>query len=158
MTELNWYSRDEPSDGPSGCPCPTPRDIHMWYLARPKGLCRCDSIKGFEKERLSWIIRVGSSREYQFSSVTQSCPTLCDPIDCSMPGFLVHHQFPELLKLMPIESVMPSNHFILCDPFSSCLQSFPRSGSFPMSQCFTSGGQSIGVSAIASVLPMNIQD
>ena len=43
-------------------------------------------------------------------------------------------------------------------PFSSCLQSFPTSGSFPMSQFFTSGGQSIGVSASASVLPMNIQD
>ena len=43
-------------------------------------------------------------------------------------------------------------------PFSSCLQSFPASGSFPMSQFFTSGGQSVGVSASASVLPMNIQD
>ena len=43
-------------------------------------------------------------------------------------------------------------------PFSSCLQSFPTSGSFPMSQFFASGGQSIGVSASASVLPMNIQD
>ena len=43
-------------------------------------------------------------------------------------------------------------------PFSSCLQSFPASGSFPMTQFFTSGGQSIGVSASASVLPMNIQD
>ena len=43
-------------------------------------------------------------------------------------------------------------------PFSSCLQSFPASGSFPVSQFFTSGGQSIGVSALASVLPMNIQD
>ena len=43
-------------------------------------------------------------------------------------------------------------------PFSSCLQSFPASGSFPMSQFFTSGGQSIGVSASTSVLPMNIQD
>ena len=44
------------------------------------------------------------------------------------------------------------------DPFSSCLQSFPASGSFQMSQLFTSGGQSIGVSASASVLPVNIQD
>ena len=60
-----------------------------------------------------------------------------------------------LLKLTSIESVMPSNHFILVVPFS-CLQSFPASGSFPMSQFFLSGGQSIGASA--SVLPMNIQD
>ena len=61
-----------------------------------------------------------------------------------------------LLKLMSIESVMTSNHLIICCPFSSCLQSFPASGSFPMSQFFTSGGQSIGASASASVLPMNI--
>ena len=63
-----------------------------------------------------------------------------------------------LLKLMSIESMMPSNHLILCFPFSSCLQSFPASGSFPMSQLFAWGGQSIGVSASASVLPMNTQD
>ena len=49
----------------------------------------------------------------QFSSVTQSCPTLCEPMDCSMPGLPVHHQLPEY-KLMSIELVMPSNHFILC--------------------------------------------
>ena len=63
-----------------------------------------------------------------------------------------------LLKLMAIKSVMLSNHLILCQPFSSCLLSFPASGSFPMSQFFELGGQSIGVSALASVLPMNIQN
>ena len=63
-----------------------------------------------------------------------------------------------LLKLMSIELVMPSNHLILVVPFSSCLQSFPATGSFPMSQFFASGGQSIGVSASAPVLPKNIQD
>ena len=63
-----------------------------------------------------------------------------------------------LLKLMPIESVMPSNHLILCCPFSSCPQSLPASGSFPMTQLFAWEGQSIGVSASASVLPMNTQD
>ena len=62
-----------------------------------------------------------------------------------------------LLRLMSIESVMPSNHLILVVPFSSCLQSFPASGAFPMSQLFTSGGQSIRTSALASVLPMSIQ-
>ena len=63
-----------------------------------------------------------------------------------------------LLKLMFVESVKLSNHLILC-PFSCCLQSFPASGSFPMSQVFSfaSGGQSIGASTSASVLPMNIQ-
>ena len=53
---------------------------------------------------------------YQFSSVTQSCLTLCDPMDCSMSGFPVHHQIMDLLKLMSIESVMPSNHLFLCHP------------------------------------------
>ena len=62
-----------------------------------------------------------------------------------------------LLKIMSIESVRQSNHLSVI-PFSSCLQSFPASGSFPMSQFFASGGQSIRVSASASVLPMNIQD
>ena len=63
-----------------------------------------------------------------------------------------------LLKLVSIMSVMPSSRLILCLPFSSCPQSFPASGSFPVSQFFTSGGQSTGVSASASVLPMNTQD
>ena len=61
-------------------------------------------------------------------------------------------------KPMSIESVMPSNHFILCRPLPFPPQSFPASGSFHMSQFFLSGGQSIGVSASTSVLPMNTQD
>ena len=52
---------------------------------------------------------------------------------------------------------MPSNHLIICRPFSPCLQSFPALGSFPMSHLFPSGGQNIGASASATVLPMNIQ-
>ena len=66
-----------------------------------------------------------------------------------------------LLTLTAIESVMSSNHLILClqsFPASSCLQSVPASGSFPVSQFFASDGQSIGASASASILPMNIQD
>ena len=62
-----------------------------------------------------------------------------------------------LLRLMSIKSVMPSNHLILVIPFSSGLQSFPASGAFPMSQLFTSGGQSIRTSALASVFVVNIQ-
>ena len=58
-------------------------------------------------------------------------------------------------KLMSTESVMPSSHLILCRPFSSCLQFFSAVGSFPMRCFFASGGQSIGTSASASVLPMN---
>ena len=61
-----------------------------------------------------------------------------------------------LPKLMSMKSVMPSNHLILCHPLF--LQSFPASGSFPVSQLFASGDQNIGASASASVPPMNIQD
>ena len=61
------------------------------------------------------------------------------------------------LKLVSIESVLPSNHLILFALFSSCPQSLPASGSFPMSRLFTLGGQSSGASASVSVLPMNNQ-
>ena len=57
-------------------------------------------------------------------SVAKSCPTLCDPMNCSMPGFPVTISH-SLLKLTSIESLMPSNHLILCQRFSSCPQSFP---------------------------------
>ena len=62
------------------------------------------------------------------------------------------------LKLMSIELVMPSSHVILCLPFSSCPQPLPASGSFPVSQLFAWGGQNIGVSASATVPPVNTQD
>ena len=66
--------------------------------------------------------------------------------------------FQSLFKLMSVKSVMPSSYLILCCPFLLLPSIFPASGSFPVSQFFTSGGQNIGVSASASVLPMNIQD
>ena len=90
-------------------------------------------------------------------SVAQSCLTVT-PWTAAHQASLSITSSQNLLKLMSIESVMPSNNFILAVPFSSCLQSLPVSGSFQMtlkSQLFTSGGQSIGVSASASVLPMN---
>ena len=156
----------------------------------------------------------------QFSSVAQSCPTLCDPMNCSIPGLPVHHQLQEFTQTLtslvaqtvkrlstmretrvrslswedPLEKEMAihsrtiawkipwaeepgrlqsmglqrvrhdwatSLHFTSCPlswwchstissfafPFSSCPQSFPATGSFQMSQLFTSGGQTIGVSA-----------
>ena len=91
----------------------------------------------------------------QFSSVTQSCLTFCDPMDCSTPGLPVHHQIPNSCSLRqrchPTISSSPV-------PFFSHLQSFPASGCLQMSSLFTSGGQSIGVSASTSVLPTNTQD
>ena len=97
--------------------------------------------------------------EGQFSSVAQSCLIPCDPMDYSFTR-------------LPCPSPAPGACSNSCSsswwchptisssvvPFSSCLQSFPASESFPMNQFFSSGGQTIGVSASASVLPMNIQD
>ena len=79
-------------------------------------------------------------------------------MDCNTPGFPVHHQLPELAQTHVYrvnDAIQPSHPVV---PFSSLLQSFPASGSFPLSQFFEPGSQSIGVSALASVLPMNIQD
>jgi len=93
-----------------------------------------------------------------FCSVTQSCPTLCNLMTHSTSGFPVHHQL-----LGFTQTQCPSSQW--CHPAISssvipfsCPQSLPASGSFPMSQLFAWGGLSIGVSASASVLPMNNQD
>ena len=105
-------------------------------------------------------------KRYYCSLFTQSCPALCDPMDCSTPGLLVLHYLLEFwLKLMSIESMMPSNHLILCRPnhLIHCRplllppSIFPSIGAFPVSQLFASGGQIVQASASASVLPMNIQ-
>ena len=77
---------------------------------------------------------------HQFSSVGHSCLTLCDPMDFSIPGFPDHYQLLELTQLMSIESVMPSNILNLCFPLFILPSIFPASGSFQMSQFFTSGG------------------
>ena len=103
------------------------------------------------------VKRCSTSLVIQFSSLSQSCPTLGDPMDCSTPG---------------CPSPTPGVHSNSCPlswwchptilssviPFSACLQSFLALGSFQMSQFFASGGLSIEVSASTSVLPMNIQD
>ena len=93
-----------------------------------------------------------------FSSVVQSCLILCNPMDCSMPGLPVHHQFPIVYSnSCPLSQWCHPTISSSVVPFSH-LQSFPVSGSFPTSQFFVSGGQSIGVSALTSVFPMDIQD
>ena len=79
-------------------------------------------------------------------------------MDCSTPGLPVYHQLPEFTQThvdWVSDAIQPSHPVV---PVSSCLQSFPASGSFQMSQLFASGGRSIGVSASTSGLPMNIQD
>ena len=86
-------------------------------------------------------------------SVAQSCPADWDTMDCM--GLSVLHHLREFAQLMAVESVLPSSRLILCCLLSFCPQSFPAPGSFPMSQLFTSGGQSIGASVSASVFPLS---
>ena len=90
----------------------------------------------------------------QFSSVTQSCLTVCDPMNRSRPGLPVHHPHPEPTLSWWCHPTISSSVI----PFSSHLQSFQATGSFQMSQIFGSGGLSTGFSASTSVLPINIQD
>ena len=94
----------------------------------------------------------------QFSSVTQSCLTLCNPMDCRTPGLPTITNPQSLLKLMSIKLMKPSNHLILCCPLLLSSSIFPSIRVFSNESVLSSGGQSIGVSASASVLPMNIQD
>ena len=90
---LRWQAGSSPLVPPGK----TPRGFNDFFLCPPSPL-NCD------------LLNVKGSSNSAFSSVAQSCPTLCDPMDCSMPGLPVHHQLRSLLKLMSIESVMPSNH------------------------------------------------
>ena len=94
----------------------------------------------------------------EFSSVAQSCLTPCDPMNCSMLGLPVHDQLWSPPKPMSIESVMPSNPLILCHPLLLLTSIFPSIRVFSNESAFTSGGQSIGVSASTSVFPMNTYD
>ena len=87
-------------------------------------------------------------------SVAQSCPTLCDPMDCSMPGLTIAQSLP---KFMFIASVMPSSHLIHWQALLLLLSIFLASGTFPMSRLFTSDDQNTGASASASLLPVNSQ-
>ena len=95
----------------------------------------------------------------RYFSVAKLCLTLWDPMDSSTTvkpplSFTISQS---LLRFTSTEVVMLSKHLMLCPPYPSCLQSFPASGSFLMSQLFASSDQSIGASASASILPVNIQ-
>ena len=106
-----------------------------------------------------FLLKNFNTQPTQLSSVAQSCLTLCNPMNCSTPGLHVHHQLPEFTQThihRISDAIQPSHPLVV--PFSSCPQSLPASGSFPKSELFSWGGQSIGVSASASVLPVNTQD
>ena len=116
-----------------------------------------DSCRARSHSESFWVVlRTTDQSVSSVSSVAQACLTLCDPMDCSMPSFPVHHQLPELIQTPSGRWCHPTISSSVI-PFS-CPQSFPASGSFPMSQFFSWSGQSIRVSASASVLPMNAQD
>ena len=105
----------------------------------------------------AWFFAWMNEWMVQFSSVTQLCPTLCDPVDCSISGLPVHQQLLELAQTH-VHWVGDATHLILCCPLLLLSSIFPASGSFPMSQLFTLSGQNIEASASTSVLPMNIQN
>ena len=94
----------------------------------------------------------------QFSSVTQSCLTISDPMDGSMSGLPVYHQLLEFTQLMSIESVMPSNHLILCCPLLLLPSIFPRIRVFSNEWILRIRWPKFGVSALTSVVPTPTQD
>ena len=108
-------------------------------------------LKRFWKQMSDGCINTSS---VQFSSVAQSCPTLCKPMDCNTPSPTPG----AYSNSTSIASMMPSNHLILCRPLFLLPSIFPSIRVFSVSQLLASGSQSIGLSAPTSVLPMNTQD
>ena len=105
--------------------------------------------------QISKSTKIISERGTAVYSVAQSCPTLCDPVECSTPDSPVHHQLPESTQSWWCPSSWwchPTISFSVI-PFSSCPPSFPASESFQMRQFYTSGGHSIGWSFSFSISP-----
>ena len=104
------------------------------------------------------LLKLSSLDIPQFSSVTQSCPTLCDPMDCSMPSLPVHHQLPELTQThvhCVSDAIQPSHP---CCPLLLLPSVFPSIRVFSNESAFLIRWPSIGISASASVLSINIQN
>ena len=105
----------------------------------------------YKRLHIHYIIDINNNfvRWILLSLVTQPCPTICNLMECRTPGVPVHHKLPEFTQIHVHrvgDIIQPASSVI---PFSSCLQSFPASGSLPMSQFLTSGGQNVGASASA---------
>ena len=132
---------------------------HPPPLGRRMERARFSKEKGCGKmgEAGRWLNLFCLSPCYQFSSVAQSCPTLCDPMNCTTPGLPIYHQLPEFTQTHVHrvgDTIQPSH------PLSSSSPPAPNPSqhqSFPMSQLFPWGGQSTGVSALASFHPKNSQ-
>ena len=116
---------------------------------------KCHTACCYVKKEYCKIIYIYSCCCY--CSVLSRVRLFATPWTAARQAFLSFTISQSLLKLMSIESVMPSNHLILCHPLLLSPSIFPASESFPTSQLFTSGGQGIRASASASVLPMHIQ-
>ena len=115
----------------------------------------------FQARVLEWgaIAFSESLHSVPFSSVAQSCLTLCNPMNCGMPGLPVHHHLPEFTQTHVHrvgDAIQPSHP--LSSPSPPTFNLSQHQGLFPVNQFFTSGGQIIEASASASVLPVNIQD
>ena len=125
-----------------------------------KLFAKLKKIKGIYLTATFFVVLVYSYGYIQFSSVQPLSRVwlLANPWIAAHQASLSINNSRSSPKLMSIESVMPSNHLILWHPVLSCLQSFPETGNFLMSQFLASGGQSVGVSVSTSGLPMNIQD
>ena len=131
----------------------------MCLYAAAKSLQSCptlyDSIDGSPPGSL--IPGILQARSDQIRSVTQSCPTLFDPMNHSMPGLPVQYQLPEFTQThvhQVSDAIQPSHPLLSPSPLAP---NPSQHQSFPMSQLFTSGGQSTGVSALASFLPKKSQ-
>ena len=135
-----------------------------WIWQRNQKLHRQEKVKRIQHHRTSFPTNakgISLGRKFssvQFSSVVQSCPTLCDPMNHSTPGLPIHHQLLEFIQTHAhqVRDAIQLSHPVV--PFSSCPQSLPASDFFPVSQLFAWGGQSTEVSALASFLPVNTQD
>ena len=150
----------------------TVRKHHLWtrkwVLTREQILqisyCRLAASRNV-RSRFLWLQLLSAMFSYdspgqprhKFSSVTQSCPTVTPRTAAHQASLSITTSW-SLRKLMSTESGMPSNHLILCQPLLLPPFIFTGIRVLPVSQFFASGGQSIAVSASASVLPMNIQD
>ena len=131
----------------SGLPFPSPGDLPDPRIEPESPPLHADSESPWKPLRI------------QSCSVTQLCPTLCTPVDWSTMGFPVLHYLPQFAQTHVHwidDAIQPSHPLSCLTP--PPLQSFPTSGSFPMSQLFESGGQCIRVSDSKSVLPMNSQE
>ena len=141
--------------------CPSSRFLKIWEIV---WVCAnsLDTEAPLTEDHLGLIKLTGSHsirfKIFMFSSVTQSCPTLCDPMNHSTPGLPVHHQLPKYTHThvhWVNDAIQPSHPLSSPSPLAFNLS---QHQGLQMSQLSASGGQSTGVSASTSVLPMNTQD